>query len=467
MTRQLVKAVMLTAAMWAAWLPSAHAQGKLDHLFCYRMKDPLTIRTTVDMLADLQPEFTQKGCRLLKAVEFCVPASKANVNPLPPNPNIVGQPLQDDYICYLAECRNPTQPADKVVADQFGRRIERNYRPVKVCVPARKRPVPCGASGFRQCGGVCPEPGDDCRISPVDAGCACVPRECGGQADAAGACGGACPKPDDRCLPDAKGACECQPPPPPPCDLNSAAGICGGTCANPADQCIIDATGTKCACQPPPTPACGSVSGTTQCGGPCSNATDKCVTDAAGNCKCQPPLSSCGLVPGTNVCGGPCTDRAASCTLSKSASGAVVCTCQPPTPTPTPRRCGRIPGANQCGGPCEGNTGPCRLDTTTGDCTCKPPPPPTRTPTPAPQGCALISGTANQCGGTCPAGTSCQLCTNCAAGPCTCLPPPTPTATAGTVPVACGMHDGQCGGTCQVATQSCKPSSTANTCTCQ
>lgn len=356
MTRQLVKAVILAAVMWAAWLPSAQAQGKLDHLFCYRVDDPLTIRTTVDMLADLQPEFTQKGCRLLKAVEFCVPATKANVNPLPPNPNIIGQPLQDDYVCYLAQCRKPTEPADKVVADQFGRRIERGLRPVKVCVPARKRPVPCGASGARQCGGVCPDPADDCRVSPVDAGCACVPRECGGHVDAFGTCGGACLTPDDRCLPDANGACTCQPPPPPSCEMNSAAGTCGGTCPDPADQCVIDTTGTKCTCQTPPPPPCGTVSGTTQCGGLCPNSTDRCVTDAAGNCTCQPPPTSCGPVPGSNQCGGPCPNATDQCV--RTATGG--CACQPGTVS-TP--CGQRAGTNQCGGTCPVAGQTCTLST--------------------------------------------------------------------------------------------------------
>lgn len=398
MTRHWLKLAALTSAVSAMWFSSAHAQGKLDHLFCYRVEDPLAIRTTVDMLADLQPEFTQKGCRLLKPIEFCVPATKANVRPLPPNPRIVGQPLQDDYICYLAECRDRTRPADKLVADQFGRRIDRKFRPTKVCVPARKRPVPCGASG-RQCGGICPNPDDDCRVSPVDAGCACVPRACGGHVDSAGSCGGSCTDATERCLPNADGVCTCQPPPPPPCGLNPDDGVCGGTCPNPGDQCLISPTGGGCSCQSPPPPPCGGPAGTTQCKGACPDGVSQCVTDPAGNCICQPLPPSCGLVPGSNQCGGPCPNAADQCV--RTAAG---CACEPPAST-----CSRIPGTTQCGGDCTDPTTKCGRNAD-GDCACVP----NTTP------CGLTPGTSNQCGGNCPAGQTCRLCTNPAACPLPC-----------------------------------------------
>lgn len=361
MTRNLIGAVVMAAALCVLHARSVQAQGSLDHLLCYKMEDPLQIRTAVDMIAELQPEFSQQGCVLLKPVEFCVPASKTNVQPPPPNPNIVGQPLQDDYICYLSRCPDQPLPADKLVVDQFGRRIERHYRPAKVCVPARKRPVLCGSTGIHTCGGLCLDPTQDCRTSPTDAGCVCVPKECGGHVDSSGNCGGACPS-GESCLPDAAGACMCQPPPPPPCQANSAAANgCGGSCPNAAEQCFPDANG-NCACQPPPS-TCGRIPGSTECSGDCTDPTTQCLPDASGGCSCQPPPSPCGRIPGSTECSGECTDPATQCLPDASGGG----------------------------------------------CSCQPPP-----------SCSLISGTQQCTTSGCPAGTTCRFCDSCPAPQCTC-----------------------------------------------
>ena len=50
--------------------------GTLDHLLCHRTRDPLKLKIAVDMIADIQPEFTAQGCVLVKPFEFCVPATK-------------------------------------------------------------------------------------------------------------------------------------------------------------------------------------------------------------------------------------------------------------------------------------------------------------------------------------------------------------------------------------------------------
>src|SRR5262245_65537935 len=88
-------------AMSAYPLPAQSQEaetGNLDHLLCYKVKDPLKLETTVDVISELQPEFTRRGCVLTKPVEFCVPASKLNAAPAPSNPGIVGQTLPHDSV---------------------------------------------------------------------------------------------------------------------------------------------------------------------------------------------------------------------------------------------------------------------------------------------------------------------------------------------------------------------------------
>src|SRR5579862_2667520 len=154
-------AVILTAQTASAQ-SSTVPGATLDHMLCYTVTDALTLPqpNSTDLLAQLQPEFTQRGCKLVKAVEFCVPATKSNVNPVPPDPNIVGTPLQNDYICYLAKCPNQVPPPQKRVVDQFGVRLQQNYHVAKVCVPASKAPAGCPVGpivkGGPACRGACP-----------------------------------------------------------------------------------------------------------------------------------------------------------------------------------------------------------------------------------------------------------------------------------------------------------------------
>src|SRR5207249_638578 len=56
--------------------------------------------------------------------------------PTPPRPDVTGQDLSDDYVCYRLRCA--VQPPDKQVTDQFGTRMEKRYRTDTLCVPARK-----------------------------------------------------------------------------------------------------------------------------------------------------------------------------------------------------------------------------------------------------------------------------------------------------------------------------------------
>jgi hypothetical protein len=340
----------------------AEAQGGiLDHLLCYKVKDRLKNATKVDMLADLQPEFTQKGCTLLKPLEFCVPATKANIDPAQDN-DIGGQALQNDFICYQAKCPNDIKPPAKRVTDQFGRHVLERYKPVTVCVPAKKDAFDCGPLPNGVCGGVCVDPTQECTTDTAG-NCTCVPKAtCEGKPDKAGACGGTCTDPLQRCLPDlasptsAAVVCACRNPDPPVCGLNSLTGTCGGTCPNMADKCVmVDAATGHCTCQPSEVPCSTTDSGA--CGGTCPLAGQTCTTIAGTNiCTCDPP-ALCGQNAQTGACGGYCQSP-------------LVCTSQPGTPSCEclPPPCGSD-ASGGCAGRCTSGTS-CKPDAT-GACNCQ------------------------------------------------------------------------------------------------
>ncbi len=312
--RKLLPALFTLAAAFLLRAP-VPAQGQLDHLICYDVNDKLKPGVVVDLKAELQPEFSQLGCTVTKVTKFCVPATKTVVPPAPPGTNIVGQSLQNDYVCYQIDCPNSTKISDKLVIDQFGQRRERKFKPKELCVPARKADPPCFRIGTsKKCGGVCPNDqagvGTTCRFDDSIDDCTCAPMPCGGKPDSTGHCGGECPDP----LTCVRGvtatgtpACVCGNPPPPPCGINPATGTCGGTCDDPAAICqlVTRADGTvDCICQPPVDMCQKDTAGT--CGGPCP-APLTCLLDTVINdCRCELPPQPCGPNPFTGQCGGEC-----------------------------------------------------------------------------------------------------------------------------------------------------------------
>jgi len=398
----------------------AGAGGRLDHLMCYRMTDKFAVTAAVDMIADLQPQFTQRGCTIVKPIEFCVPASKTNVQPPPNAPDVSGQPLRQDYVCYLAKCeKKSVPPASQLIADQFGLRPESGFKAAKICVPATKLPTQCGAATSPTCGGVCP-PGQECRAAAAGAGCDCGPAPCGGAPDKAGVCGGDCPTADQQCRPttttNGKVQCTCQQQPPPPCGQNPLAGACAGECTDPTQKCLPDVDGA-CTCQQPPGPGdfCGMVPGGV-CGGDCPNPDDTCVPSTADPnkpCICEP--APCRQDPLNGACSGTCTATAGGGTCHLDAQ-THQCTCGPPP-------CAVDPANGQCGGPCP--DGEICSANAANQCECIAP-------------CALDQQ--QVCGGGCPPGTACKA----QGQDCTCVPPP-----------SCGFGAetaGACSGSCPVGT---------------
>ena len=425
--KHLAFAFSLGAVILTAQTTSAQIGVPLDHMVCYRMMDGLKLPqpNSTDLLAQLQPEFTQKGCRLIKAVEFCVPATKTNVQPFPPDPNIHGTPLKNDYICYLAQCKNQIPPPDKKVIDQFGLRLQQNYHLTKVCVPAQKGPLGCPvgpiAAGGPKCAGACPLPTQLCKTfsSGGHMTCDCVnqPKPCGGKPDAAGMCGGTCPapppgQPADQCVltqvTNSDGTvsvkCDCEPPNDPFCSRDAATGACGGKCKDPTLRCVNNAATGKCDCQPYNPPCRATQTGT------CGTTANPCITNA--DC---PKGVAC--TPGALVCGGGCPLPTQTC---QQYPGQPVCECLPRL------GCSQDLTTGQCSGICPTAGDVCVLDSN-GKCGC------------GPQGCHSDNTTTPPtCGGPCP--VTGQQCVMDAAGTCNCDP---------SVPCQNGAVAGSCGGTCQ------------------
>ena len=386
-----MSAVILTAHIAPA-MPSPGGQSMPpDHLICYKMTDSLRLKTQVDMFAQVQPEFSQEGCTLIKPIEFCVPATKRvhPVGPAPLDPNIVGAAIQNDYICYSAKCPNYRPPAKSVV-DQFGVHSETNFQVVKVCVPAVKNPAGCPDNtaivrGGPACRGACPLTPSPTGGPPlrqlcktVKGVCKCVPqtKQCGGLPDSAGQCGGTCPAPE-FCRPglvlSSTGVvksvtCTCQPPPPPVCGINTATGQCGGSCEDPTNQCVFDNSvdPPQCHCAPPILPCHATIAGT------CGTTTTSCTSNV--DCAGLPCVFGA-------ACGGECP---VGLTCSNDAT-TEKCSCQGPTNT-----CSQNELTGQCGGPCPQGQD-CILDTT-GHCGCQD----------APCGSVTASDGTTTCGGPCP-----------------------------------------------------------------
>ena len=114
----------------------------VDHLKCYKIKDPNKLKGIVDLTS---PQFgVEPACKISKTVTFCVPVKKAvtsasvNGTAITPSP-IAGQNLVDDYVCYHIVCQTPP-PASAKVQDQFSTRTFTKFKPFEVCVPAHKVP---------------------------------------------------------------------------------------------------------------------------------------------------------------------------------------------------------------------------------------------------------------------------------------------------------------------------------------
>jgi hypothetical protein len=267
---------VLAIGLLAGFASTSYAQPTtLDHLKCYRIKDPAKFSASVTLEA-LQTQFGLEDCTVKgKAQLFCVPIDKTvtaytdKTKPPLGGQALIGQKLDDDRICYRIKCPKVSIPAISV-SDQFGTRDVSGFVPMLLCTPAKKAydlPDECIGQQAPQCNGLCPNPADICRPEgPIP------------------------------------GPCICQPPPHDLCEDTEP--VCNGDCpqvlGTPPTVCRPTADGTDCSCQQPPTPCSGTAP---QCNGDCPTGS-KCLRTSTGKCECYDPTQCNASLPPT--CGGAC-----------------------------------------------------------------------------------------------------------------------------------------------------------------
>ncbi|MFQ5478717.1 MAG: hypothetical protein ACE5E4_08880 [Candidatus Binatia bacterium] len=111
-----------------------------DHMQCFKMKDRLRLKGTVDVAPLQDPPFpVEAGCKIAKAKKFCVPVKKTATATTPPSIVVPPGPnLTSDYICYKMKCRTKLAVTQGVI-DQFGQRSLEKFKSVELCVPAEKQ----------------------------------------------------------------------------------------------------------------------------------------------------------------------------------------------------------------------------------------------------------------------------------------------------------------------------------------
>jgi hypothetical protein len=154
----LLAAIAVAAA--AATPAGAQPAPPYDHLTCFKMRDSFGAAdskfTALASFESLQAQFgISPACRVrVKATQFCVPARKQlDDSGGAPVTDFVGQPLDNDFICYKVACpKIPEGIPDLEVEDQFGRRSLTGFKNSiqTICTPARKVEGACCFGGSPQ-----------------------------------------------------------------------------------------------------------------------------------------------------------------------------------------------------------------------------------------------------------------------------------------------------------------------------
>jgi hypothetical protein len=117
-----------------------------DHLKCFKVRDSLP---SAVYTADLGGLVAEPGCFIkVPGQLLCIEATKTNVSPTPPDPNVTG-PTAHRYMCYKTKCTKGTAPAQVQWHDQFGDRPVLPAVPSKLlCAPElRPQPPSCANPG--------------------------------------------------------------------------------------------------------------------------------------------------------------------------------------------------------------------------------------------------------------------------------------------------------------------------------
>jgi hypothetical protein len=133
-----------------------------DHLQCYKIKDSIVLKGTVDLQDQLSGPLS--ACKISKAGLYCRASTKTNpqvlniATPITPLP-FTGVALADDQdrICYKVSCPKLDPPvADQVVTDQFGQHTLTKLKTGMLCTPASPGATYCGdnsVNGIEDCDG--------------------------------------------------------------------------------------------------------------------------------------------------------------------------------------------------------------------------------------------------------------------------------------------------------------------------
>ena len=183
---------------------TAHAQPQsLDHLKCYKIKDPANFSATVTLEA-LQTQFGLEDCELKgKAQFFCVPVDKTvtaykdKTKPPLSGMSLVSQKLDEDRICYKLKCPkvdDSGHPGQRPVRHPHCRQVcaghavyagaQGDHRPARDCCGTAHRCATASARG--------PEPHLPSEWPPP-ASCSCQPPPHDLCPDTAPSCNGDCP----------------------------------------------------------------------------------------------------------------------------------------------------------------------------------------------------------------------------------------------------------------------------------
>jgi len=258
--------VLATVAFVLVTVPSASAQV-FDHLKCYKMKDAHNFTAGADLTPFQNPPFpVEPGCKIkVKGKEFCIPVDKDLIPGASnaPSAPVVGQALQNDFICYKMKCPNTgVQIPPLVVSDQFGSRTLKKFVAKKLCTPAIKGLPPTTTTTSTTSTSTT----STTTTTLVSNPCSVDP--------ATGMCDGVCPVQGEKCLVDPlTGMCDCQPLSA-QCAYNSVTLACEGLCMNTHENCVADPPGTNnCTCLP----LCADATLPT-CAGTCPG-TQTCIKD--------------------------------------------------------------------------------------------------------------------------------------------------------------------------------------------
>jgi hypothetical protein len=199
----------------------------LDHLACYKVKDPVakgSFTVTVTNAA------VSSKCTVKTPARFaCFESEAAGFSPTPPGTPVTPGAARN-FICYTAKCPKPF-PADTQMSDEVGgQRVIRFKMTTLLCSPASRGPVIFQTTSTTIAGATTTTiPNQTCRFDSSNHTCV---GTCAQNGFACSAVVGS-------------GDCECRGTPCGDADQPSCDGFC-----KPDEACVFELTGCKCASIP-------------------------------------------------------------------------------------------------------------------------------------------------------------------------------------------------------------------------